>query len=487
MALDQNIVFNVNVSAGQAAAELDALTNSTEELGQAVDDLATSNKTLKQQLKEATNEAQLLADKFGANSKEATDAARKVAHLKEEISDFKDRVDALNPEAKFKAFGQALSGVAGGFAAAEGAMALFGGESEELQKHLLKVQAALALSQGINELRGLGDAIGNVKLVALDMFKSIKAAIVSNPLLAIATAVIAITSAVAAWIMSEGDVAEEIKKSKDAETKRLEASQKSYDRQIERAKLLGKETAALERQKQMDALQSAKTQLELDKRLEKSNLELAKSRLYVMSLTNSTFKDAYDQAVFALDNFDKYSKKKFADQIATIGDLEQGLSNQRLKTILDANTAVLKNSDEAFKKQQELNEKAKAENEKKKAEDEKNREIWKKNEQEETEFEAEELKKREAESAAFDEKEKQRLADEAAAEQATLDAKIAIWEKEQDEKEKQQKLDEERAERNKNFAVDSLLQTTAIITDLNSAFGKKARLTQKEHFKFKSK
>lgn len=45
-----------------------------------------------------------------------------------------------------------IQAVAGGFAVAQGAAALFGDESEDLQKALLKVNAALAISQGAQQL-----------------------------------------------------------------------------------------------------------------------------------------------------------------------------------------------------------------------------------------------------------------------------------------------------------------------------------------------
>src|SRR3990170_1252356 len=161
----EEIKIKVSLTAGEAAKELDNLKGKADEAATSTDGLSTANKTLKQQLKEAVKEAQLLSAQFGESSKEAFAAQKKVANLKEEISDFGDRINALNPEAKFAAVSKVASGIAGGFAAAQGAMALFGAESEDVQKALLKVQAALALSQGLNEIKGLGDAFKNFKLV----------------------------------------------------------------------------------------------------------------------------------------------------------------------------------------------------------------------------------------------------------------------------------------------------------------------------------
>ena len=116
--------------------------------------------SLKQQLREAQNEVNTLSEKFGATSKEAINAAKKAAQLKDAIGDAKALTDAFNPDQKFKALSSSLSGAAGGFAALQGAVGLFGKQAESVEKTLLKVQSALALSQGL-------EAVGN----SIDSFK----------------------------------------------------------------------------------------------------------------------------------------------------------------------------------------------------------------------------------------------------------------------------------------------------------------------------
>jgi hypothetical protein len=120
----------------------------------------TSVGSLKKQLREAQNEVMSLADKFGATSKEAINAAKRAAELKDAIGDAKALTDAFNPDAKFKALTSSLSGLAGGFGAIQGAMALFGVESDNVQKTLLKVQSAMAISQG---LQSVGESIDSFR------------------------------------------------------------------------------------------------------------------------------------------------------------------------------------------------------------------------------------------------------------------------------------------------------------------------------------
>ena len=127
-----------------------------------------ATKGLKQQLKEATKEAQALVASGDTSSKAYKEAAKRVAELKDQLQDFNDEVKALDPGQKFQTIAGVASSIAGGFQAAQGAMALFGKESKDVEKALLKVQAATALAQGIDQVREFGkyfglakDAIGN--------------------------------------------------------------------------------------------------------------------------------------------------------------------------------------------------------------------------------------------------------------------------------------------------------------------------------------
>lgn len=153
---------------------------------------ASEAKSLKQQLREATKEAQNLI----AAGKENTDAYRKarneVARLQDKLRDFNDELKALDPGAKFQAIAGVASSLAGGFQAAQGAMALFGAESKEVEKALLKVQAATALAQGIDQVREIGKAFGLAKTAILGGVQSLgkmRVALISTGIGAIAVAV----------------------------------------------------------------------------------------------------------------------------------------------------------------------------------------------------------------------------------------------------------------------------------------------------------
>lgn len=114
-----------------------------------------SAKNLKQQFTEVEDKLFELAGAGKRNTAEFKKAQLEAAALKQEIDNINTSLDTLKPEAIGSAFANVTGGLASGFAGAQGAMALFGAEGEDLQKTLVKVQSAMAIAEGINGLKGL--------------------------------------------------------------------------------------------------------------------------------------------------------------------------------------------------------------------------------------------------------------------------------------------------------------------------------------------
>lgn len=183
---------------------------------------------VKKSIKDITKELQNTA----VGTAEYNKLAIALGKSKAEFMDFKQQIKAFDPDAKFGAFAKIGSGIAGSFQAATGAMALFGVESEEVQKTLLKVQAATALAQGIKEVEGLKDA-----------FVNFNAVVKANPILFIASALIAIGGILAGIVVSATDWRTEEEKSLDAATDRLNIEKEeltTLEGQTNQLKLSGK-------------------------------------------------------------------------------------------------------------------------------------------------------------------------------------------------------------------------------------------------------
>jgi hypothetical protein len=202
-------------------------------------------KNFKQQLKDAKNEAQQMVITFGEFSAEALAAQKKVAELADKMDDFNDRVKALNPD-KFAKVQTVVQGISRGFQAGQGAMALFGAESEDLQKQLVKVQGAMALADG---LEGLGKVQQQFKTLAKDgiqalvkSFSTLKGAIIST---GIGVLVIALGYLIANFdklgfsVKSDADHADDLAKSNDALKDSIDLTNKSIEAETDLLKAQG--------------------------------------------------------------------------------------------------------------------------------------------------------------------------------------------------------------------------------------------------------
>jgi len=101
---------------------------------------------LRRELKQLQND--LLAGKF--TGEEFKQAEQRAGELKDTIADLSAKIKVLGSDTRtLDGLIGAAEGLAGGFAIAQGAAALLGGENKQLEETLLKVQSSLAILNGI--------------------------------------------------------------------------------------------------------------------------------------------------------------------------------------------------------------------------------------------------------------------------------------------------------------------------------------------------
>jgi hypothetical protein len=138
--------------------------------GDSVGKAAEKTKTLKQELRELKNE---LAS-GSLTGKAFDEATARAGKLSDTIIDVNNRVKALatdGADVVLRGFGDMATGIVGGFAAAQGAMALFGSENEDLQKTLVKLQGATALLNGLQQVNATLQS-DSAAMVALNTAKT---------------------------------------------------------------------------------------------------------------------------------------------------------------------------------------------------------------------------------------------------------------------------------------------------------------------------
>lgn len=110
--------------------------------------------TVKQKLRALLEEMAKLKAEGKDNTEQYKAMAVEAGHLKDVISDAAQEVRNLASDtSSLDGLIGVAQGVAGSFAVMQGAAALFGDESEELQKTLLRVNAAMAILQGLQQIQ----------------------------------------------------------------------------------------------------------------------------------------------------------------------------------------------------------------------------------------------------------------------------------------------------------------------------------------------
>lgn len=203
MAEKRTINIDIKNNADETAKDFDTLNKS-------IDNTTKSTKNLNSTFEEVYGELQPLTTRMGeaedrlyelalagdTASKEYQELLTKVGEYRKVQIQTDLAVDGAATTIGQK-LGSALNGATSGFAATQGAMALFGSENDALEKSLLKVQSALAIQQGVDGLRTSYKELGGKTGIATKAQAAFNFVMNLNPIILIVTG---ITLAIAALL-----------------------------------------------------------------------------------------------------------------------------------------------------------------------------------------------------------------------------------------------------------------------------------------------
>lgn len=348
---DPKQIAKVNDELKQAQSQLDQLSQSTTEpVAQFI--------SLRQQMRLAKEELDRLVEASdGKITPELIAAAKRAGELQDRFEDLNNTVQAFNPDRKFQVFAGIIQNVAGAFTAAQGAAVLFGGEGESITKSLVKIQGALAITQGLQAFfGGLKDNFNNLKLLLVSMtgnattfggalvgaFNTIKTAAAS------AFAVIAANPFVAAAAGAALLVTELVLLSDKAEDLSGEAADlaKSLDRAFE------KRTFEADRTANENLLNSERIALE---ELTKARSEEEKQAIK----TRQAVRDAGIEQTRIQDKINELTREQIARQTEldklNSKQAGEGLNDEELKQLAELATAQRQSVDLRKKLRADLN------------------------------------------------------------------------------------------------------------------------------------
>jgi hypothetical protein len=430
-----------------------------------------SVKDLRQQFNEVEDALFEMAGAGKQNTDEFRKLQKEAAKIKERVDDLNESIDMLKPEAKFQAIANVGAGVASGFAAAQGAAQLFGQENEALDKSLAKVQAAMALAQGVQGLAGMGDSLRVVgtmlksttlgtqaATVAQRIYNAVMAANPIGLLIAGLTALVGVIALVVNAMGDEDEAQKEVIANREKELQLMQEADKAMQKETDFRKSLAEaqgksaqELAALNEELSKQRIKR------IDEEIKTAN-KLFKDRLVLMKNTSG---DEYIELQKANSETLKLMKDLANERL----DIQRNLQIQNAKLETEANKASAEKSKQrVIEKKEESNkefEDALAEAERL------------------SNIEIEKEKKLEEQRAAL----RKQMRDQEIAEQIKADEEYGklLEEKAKKEEEEEKKAKEARqAEINANFKMTS--DAIGALIELNNSYPANAEKNAKRSF-----
>ena len=316
----------------------------------------TSLKALRETIKAAKNE--MLNAEEG--TKAYTDALNKAANAQFQMSEINEQVraTAMDLGAVLNNSTRVLEGLAGGYTAFQGISNLLGVENKNLQETFVKLQAAMAVVQGLDGIDGMFKSLKNLNIIMKQtetgtkiltvVQKAWNYVISMNPIFLLVTALAAVTAGVLLFTKAMRDNNTEI-----AESNRLLDANRNYQNSLAQDMEYNAKLASALGKSQIEILRERlKAQLELDAVNEKE-IERLYQKIYVEKEATDEEKKRYDELL--------EKRKEYGDKIRQINDdiTFTDLSNRK-----KAQDDLLLNNQKIEEEQRKHNEKMLADTEK---------------------------------------------------------------------------------------------------------------------------
>lgn len=209
--------------AKQASEQMKNMSDSTKQSGNFMREYQREIKSLKSQLLQLEE-----------GTEEYTQAMQKLADKTFALRDINEtaRLSANDLGERFVLMTKTMSGLLSGFNAVQGALNLFGVESEEVNNALLKLSSVIAVIQGLEGLEGLTKtlpACANMFKQLTGTIKTCSVAMKALPYVAIASAIVGVVGYIVKQTKATKELTAEEKKAEE-EAKRLKAIEETKNK-----------------------------------------------------------------------------------------------------------------------------------------------------------------------------------------------------------------------------------------------------------------
>lgn len=343
-------------------------------------EVAETSGSLRQQLKNLTEQIAELKLRGEDNTEQFRQMVIEAGNIQDSIADASAEIRNFASDTRtFDNVLGSMQALAGGFAAAQGTVALFGSENEDLQKTLLKVNAAMAITQGLQSISNALEKEGALSLLATNIQLRVKnaqkiienglesqsvivrgaatvaqkllnAAMAANPIGLVVVALTGLITGLAVFARSSAEARRQTA-SLNAE---LEAGAKAFEGRIEFIKQLGESSIASLENEGAVASRLAKQRIENEKQIEQAVRERIERLNRLAEQTPEAEKEAREKLT---DEIRRLDDELLASRL-NINQLESRerkiLQEEQLKSQLASIQAQLDAAKEGSKQQLNL-------------------------------------------------------------------------------------------------------------------------------------
>lgn len=313
--------IKIDVDTKQAVNAMENLSKATNDVNKSFEEVYGDLQPLTTRMGEAEDRLYELANAGQTATQEYQDLLETVGRYRKVQIQTDMAVDAAATTMTQK-LGGALGGATAGFELMQGVMGTFGAESAEVEKLLLKVQSAMAISQGVQGVREAIPAITAfgtaIKTQAIAALTTLKGALITTGIGALVVALGFAANAMGLF----GDSSEDAEKQQEKLDKQLEKTNAELERQQKLTETVSQTIDNRVRRELIDAKKRGASEKELQQ-IEK---EGAESRLESLKQQEAAAKKLYLQK----SKDTKASTKEFEAAEKAYLDVSQKVIDARL-------------------------------------------------------------------------------------------------------------------------------------------------------------
>ena len=345
--------IKIDVDTKQAVNAMENLSKATNDVNKSFEEVYGDLQPLTTRMGEAEDRLYELANAGKTTTQEYKDLLETVGNYRKVQIQTDMAVDAAATTMTQK-LGGALGGVTAGFELGQGVMGAFGAESEQLEKALLKVQSAMAISQGLQGFKEAIPSFTALKNTAVGAFQGMTTASKVFMVSGIGLLITALGVLIAKWDDVKGALTPATTEAKKFEKSTRESAEAAryalenfdeYERTLKRVGYTEEQIASKRKQRFKEAIDQTRKEIKAAEQVYKAQ----KDNLETVAIFDALGLNATGRALF--------------------GDEEEAKAQRKRVKQLRDDLAKVKNDEYEFRQQQKQakEEKKKEEEEEKKA------------------------------------------------------------------------------------------------------------------------